>query len=379
MASSAVPPPVCIDAVPAPAAMYGFNTCTFVSDFRNSISTVDINNTNGPSSTYQWWVAQIYGTGVVPASKLTNANNALKIAQGAGGSSAANWPSISTVLWGLIGISAISGNGSTVSVTTLQPHFFSPGSSININGFDLTQYNGVKTVASTPDTTHFTFSSSATGNPSVFGVCALLTAPQGRIFANGWYRRIVFAFDETLSGSNTVGFPSFWGQQLNLGGETVELDTFDCLPSVGSVGLQFFVHNWQNPTNGHDNSQVGIPSRASMGNPVLNGINYYAVDSLWVPTTKNGGTGIFQTYFQNGPTLYHVSDLDMTYSLTGQATSATGNPSTPVNYNGVYSVIESAGMPIYITAGNTPGPGDWPLYIAYVIMWQSQLSDVVVL
>lgn len=197
---------------------------------------------------------------------------------------------------------------------------------------------------------------------------------KGRTFKNGVYVRYTFAFDETLANSNHITFPSFWGANwisAAAGFEYIEQDTLDAKPSTGSVLKSPFYHNWNAPGQATDvNTEFMIQSTSL----VLDGATFNTVDWLWVPTTKNSGTGLIQTIY-NGA---NISGYGLSYTQSGMASPGSGG--ITANYNGAFynAEVNDVGFMLFITAGKLSGGGNWPLKLKNVQVWQGSSSDIVV-
>lgn len=87
----------------------------------------------------------------------------------------------------LVDVTALSGDGATVTATTAAPHGLTVGSVVNIVGANPVGYAGTHTVTGVPDATHFTYANTTTG------------ASTGSIFCNSTSTPIV----TTLSGNGT--------------------------------------------------------------------------------------------------------------------------------------------------------------------------------
>ena len=82
------------DSVPAGAAAYGFNTCTFSSTFTN-LNRVDTANANTSTASTDWWLSNSYGPNVIDGSSLTSNGTYMTIPKGATGNSfGSNHPSL---------------------------------------------------------------------------------------------------------------------------------------------------------------------------------------------------------------------------------------------------------------------------------------------
>jgi hypothetical protein len=372
---------VCIDSIPAPASTYGFNTCTYSAELSTSLAQVDVNNTGGATSTYLLWIASSYGAGCVSASSnFTISQTSLEIAQ-----SCATYPdqtpSLSSIYLPTWQITSASWSGGTATIQTTTANTFVTGDEIYVRNASPTGYNTTTfgnpcdssfVTITVTDSTHFTFplASNPSGTSTVGQVWKGYCGWRGRAFTNGFFRRITFAVNESAAQPNMT-FPSFWGQSFpgQTGNENFEGDFFDFLPGSGTNELISIIHDWTGSSQ--NQSQYSVQSRSTFGSPTLDGTHFYSVDQLWVPTSKNSGTGILQTYWFDGTTEYHLTDYDQSYTLTGPASPAP----QPSNPNGTFSILETGGyFPIFVTAGLS----GQPLYIRRIEVWQTLTSDMIV-
>jgi hypothetical protein len=82
-------------------------------------------------------------------------------------------------------ISSVTESGSTVTVTTTDPHNFTVGQTVTVTGVSVAGYNGPFTVASVIDSTHFTYTAGSTnlangtGGTASTPVTVVFTIPTG--------------------------------------------------------------------------------------------------------------------------------------------------------------------------------------------------------
>ena len=180
----------------------------------------------------------------------------------------------------------------------------------------------------------------------------------GSVFTNGFYYEARIKFDQSLatSGAQSSGWPAVWSLPVEmLTGHIVryiEPDYFEAYP-VGTGTIQPLmsfhdvVSNPGGPVYSNSNYQ-----------PSLGGADwtqFHTIGALWVPMAKNGGTGLFQRYFDGT----HLTAQDVTYSASGPPTPDTGLP------NGTFSSWDSESMVLLIAAGY-----NWPTLIDYIQVWQ---------
>lgn len=222
--------------------------------------------------------------------------------------------------------------------------------------------------------------SDATNSPSIssvycpFPAATCTSSYRGRTFKNGFLVRYTFAFNEALSDDLHIPFPSFWSVNwlgIASGGEYIELDALDAKPSVGSVLKSAFYHNWNASGQAVD---VGTEFSLASTSLVLDGTTFNTVDLLWIPASKNSGTGVFKVYY-NGT---EVTNYGLTYTQAGMAMPGSGGVTG--NYNGAFynSEVNANGFAIFITGGKLSGGGNWPLKLKNVQIWQGSIADVVV-
>lgn len=260
----------------------------------SSIATVDIDETGNTG--YKWYKQQFFGADLVPAGDISVANSVLTL------------------------------NGSVNHTNTARCRLFTQG-----------YLGGTRTT-------------------------------QGSTFAEGAYFEARFSYDPSLATPYPrPGWPAFWAHdrglllaQTNLTAyHGAEIDFWEAYPSEnGTTSNLMTVHDWT-VTNGtfgtsitNSNNNVG----GNLGSPDFTQLNTYGC--LWIPASKNGGTGLLQRYF-NG---VHVSALDISYSATGPASpSYAFSP----NLDGTLSILDSSNFVVVIE-----GSFQWPVSFDYVAVWQ---------
>ena len=301
----------CPDAPPTLAAGFGFNTCTFF-DPMTSLTTVDVNATNAaPSTGINWYTEMVFGissfTGTISGTALTSVsylgasqqNLAVGMTLGFGGDTCTPTP----------GTTIVSGSGTTWVVSPSQS---------TCTGTIAASFAQAPNTISVAPTTGLTLTNVSQGNSNYgLGTAAFLSTPssptvqpyRGTTFANGFLARSYFTLDETLAPAGQAGcsagtcwrWPAWWmvsfaGQAS--GSHYIETDNCDCFSNNGSVQLNNFLHD-----NGCGVSCSGgnifsdnfgqPPVRSVECNPVLDGNTFHTFDQLWVPPSKNGGTGFY--------------------------------------------------------------------------------------
>ena len=178
------------------------------------------------------------------------------------------------------------------------------------------------------------------------------------IAQTGGYFECKMAFSPTNSGRSTSGpyWPAWWIDSIerenNLSSGSTsgyplpELDCYEYEPGWGSLGT---VHQWNNNSSGPQNTNNAL----SLGSPTYTNFNRYGF--LWLPQARNGGTGLFEWYFNGIP----VSTV--THS------SSTTSPECPTGGTGVFSSAETNGTGLQLMIGSGAG---WPIQVDYVTAWQ---------
>ena len=196
----------------------------------------------------------------------------------------------------------------------------------------------------------------------------------GYSFRNGAYFECSMAFDPTLAHGTGSGWPAFWLHGMNLFlhegvTDVSELDVFEAYPaSTGTVSTLMSLHEWNIPSGqsrDSTNNSVVLP-----GNPTLDLTHFHRYGALWIPMSKNGGTGLLKRYFDG----VHIPSADLSYTATTDSTpTSTGaNPPSPT---GAFSVLDDAdGMCLLLGVVDSTNPAyfDW----VRVIQPQNQTMKV---
>lgn len=294
----------CPDSVPAPAAAFGFNTCTFY-DSMQSLGTVDVNQTGLPG--FNWYTQQgdklASFTGSISGTTLTVTavqQGTLEVRQTIGSGGGLN-PTPGTMITAL---GSGSGGTGTYTISASQT---------------LASTNLTASLAQAPNTmsasaSGLTLTNVSTGDNN-WGISAIHQLSQasgppipyhGTAFLNGLYIRAYLAFDENLGQNITslvnARWPAWWTPSfagIPYGSLAMEVDILDALPGgMGvPVGIENFLHEYPPMAAPWSNSNFTIPARATLCNPVVDATTFHTYDMLWVPTTKNSGTGYYIFFF----------------------------------------------------------------------------------
>lgn len=302
----------CSDSTPSIAAAFGFSTCTFY-DSMQSASTVDVSQSG--LAGFNWYTQQsfctIWFTGSIATTVLTV--TAVQFQNGCGAG-----PSATLQVGMTIGSGGGSGN------PTPWTKIASLGTGTGLTG----TYNldTSQTLASNPLSASFAqasntmvFSGAGLSMNNVsqgtnnFGISTvhILTLPpsatpntyHGTTFQNGMYKRTYLAYDEasapqctTLTGCRWPADWAFTYAGTVAGTESLEIDFWDAIPGSGSAGstqISNFLHNF----GPNADSNYSPPTRSELCSPTINASTFHTMDFLWVPTTKNGGAGIYANFF----------------------------------------------------------------------------------
>lgn len=178
----------------------------------------------------------------------------------------------------------------------------------------------------------------------------------GHAFSNGFYIEWSVAMDSTLNNSSAE-WPAMWSAPTNFllgaSNDIVELDYFELYTNDTTY---MAIEEWTYSGGSLINDSGITNSVVSLGLPLTQLLSLNRFGTLWVPMSKNSGTGLFQRFF-NG---VHLPGSDVTYTATGPAT-----PGMAENPNGALSVIDSQANELIISCGY-----NWPIYIDYVAVWQ---------
>lgn len=289
---------------PTPANTWGYNTLSFWDDFL-SPSTIDLNNTLSPTG-YNWYVQQYD----------FQANQA-----------SVQPPSAFSVAGSILTFSPITNHGNPAT-----------GGAISTAGY-----------VTSP-------SKSYVGNT---------------INPNGAYFECRMAFNPALcQGSTAIQlWPAFWiwdkgiplGYANGVGAfspRLTELDALEAIPNgVGAITPEFT--DWDE--QGEPCSSTFCVKNTNInlsGIPNLSDFKMHTYGVLWVPQSKNGGTGIIQRWIDG----VHYTSGDVSYSSSTISAQAAANATT-----GWMSGLDTSvsGFTLNLDTG-----ANWPIYVDYVQVWQ---------
>lgn len=293
----------CPDSVPALASGFGASTC-MLNDPLTSSSTTDTLGTN--LAGYNWYTQnpyhQAYFTGSISGTTLTvsamapNNSIMLEVGMTLGSGDGTTAPTGGTTITALGTGSGSTGTytvsaSQTLSSQKLTASFAQPAATLSYSASGLTMNNvgqgtnnyGIGTAI---------FNDLPSGVPAPY---------HGVTFKGTMYARAYIAFDQTLAptcahGLSDCRWPAWWGiswygTTFGSGGY-VESDFLDALPgSPGTVQKTSFLHAFA-VTAGDSN--FPSPTGCTL---TFDGSTFNTVDFLWVPTTANGGAGIYAFAF----------------------------------------------------------------------------------
>lgn len=309
--------PSCPDSVPGPATAFGFTTCTFFDSMQSS-STFDLNGTQQPG--YNWYVHEPYHfvsfQGAISGTTLTVSsvdncceNQTIQVGQTIGYGGTGTAPTAGTTITGLL--SGTGGTGTytispsqTLSSSTLMSSFIQPSNSMSFSAAGVNMFN-----VGQGDNN---YGIGSTGVQNFSGGPGSTQGYHGTTFKNGMYWRLYWAFDESLSPGRVIGtgcpsgltclrWPSPWITSwpgTAYGGNFQEVDIIDAYPQTttpGIVDLGNHLHDYHSGAFFDDNWS-GI-NRPNICSPAMNGTNFFSLDFLYVPTTKNNGGGMFAIFW----------------------------------------------------------------------------------
>jgi len=294
----------CPDSVPTPAAAFGFNTCTFY-DSMQSLSTVDTNQTG--IAGYNWYTQDTYNmasfVGSISGTTLTVTSvqqGTIRVRATLGSGGGLN-PVAGTAITALGSGSGGTGTytvdtSQTLASTQLTASIAQAANTLSVSASGLTLTNVSNGLTNWGISTQHQLNQ-ASGPPIPF---------HGTTFKNGMYVRAYLAYDENLGHNITsltnARWPAWWTPSFAgtaYGDRAMEVDILDALPGgMGvPVGIENFLHDFPGGVTPEIDSNFSIPARATLCNPVVDATTFHTYDLLWVPTTKNGGTGYYVFFF----------------------------------------------------------------------------------
>jgi len=306
--TSTTNPAGCVDQVPALAGAFGYNTCVFY-DSMKSLSTIDLGATNAPG--FNWrtqglrrvsLTASIANTGTMTVTASESLSGMIEVGHTLSPGVSGCGPSTGTVITALG--TGTGGNGT---------YTVSPAQTLASCQFMSSFIQATNTMVAGPN--GLTINNVSTGEDN-YGISTWtsLNEPtdgitpetyRGISFKNGFYARGKLSFDETLAPAGQAGAPWRWNAWWMTswpgsvpGSNFIEADDCDCFSNNGSVKLNNFLHDdfcgasCSGGTISSDNFGQP-PLRSTECNPVLDGNTFHSFDLLWVPPSKNNGTGIY--------------------------------------------------------------------------------------
>lgn len=277
------------------AAAFGFTRCTFFDDF-NDTSTIDMANTGNPG--FNWYLSNAWPNAVTDA---------------------AGWAGIKT-------------NSAT------------PTSEISVS-------NSILKITRP-----------ATANPYGYclnSACANGSGFTGNVFGGGFYLQAKVAADQTISYAGSGGWPGLWSADIDFftGSSTsmIELDHFEMYTSDA---VDLAIHEWgfSGSTITNDSTQAGGGGNPSWW-PLPDYRDFHTIGWLWVPMSKNGGTGIIRRYVDG----QLATQWNTSYTASGQPSPAM----SPNSSNGSLSELDAQRQMLMLWCGT-----NWPFYVDYVSIWQ---------
>lgn len=186
----------------------------------------------------------------------------------------------------------------------------------------------------------------------------------GRTLDNtGFYIEARMAYNPALSTVGHDHFPAFWLMDQGVlqhnaeGGNYTgdvredELDIIEAWPGNGTVTPIYVDWEYRNgvATASNTNTNLGVPTVDA---------NYHTYGLLWVPMSRNSGTGLIKRYVDG----VHIAGGDVSYTANGISSQAGSGALT-----GWLSGLDNTehGLIMFIQAGP-----DWPVYVDYVQVWQ---------
>lgn len=184
----------------------------------------------------------------------------------------------------------------------------------------------------------------------------------GNAFSGGFYAEVMMSFDPAKALAGLAAWPVWWTVTTEeLTGAVThfpELDGYEALPSgTGTFNSNVTIHDWI-ITNGV--TSQSIQNTNGLIDAALAGYDFtkmHRFGRLWVPASKNSGTGLLQTWVDG----VHITANDVTYQSGAPATPG----ASPSNPNGTFFITESDHFCFILGAGT-----NWPTNFGSVQIWQ---------
>jgi peptidoglycan hydrolase-like protein with peptidoglycan-binding domain len=176
----------------------------------------------------------------------------------------------------------------------------------------------------------------------------------GQAFGGGFYFQTEFKYDPTLALSGMGAWPTIWLESVEgedgSSSDFVEKDVFEAYPTgTGTLTPYSNLHEWGRSPDGH----YETPDILS----ITPDSNFHTIGILWVPTSLDQGTGLYQVYWDG----VEQTNVEVTYSTSSPALPG----ASPDNPDGLYSVADNQLFSIIIGAGP-----NWPITVKYADLWQ---------
>lgn len=353
---------------PVPAAFWGYTAEVFNYNFAaRGLSGIDVNATLNPGfSLYTaWWFgvrsAAVANQVAPPASTFSYSGGAIRVGSATNAvvlSTAGNTGSaftatvsettltVTNVLYGPILAGQVVAGNAALSGQTILQQLTGPTGDVGTY-----QLSGSVTIARP---------AKLLGNSNV-----------GTTFVPGGYYEVSMGYDPANDTGNN-GFPSFWlidikglqSANFNRGygaaGQWVEWDVFEAKTGGRAADMNAF--DWTNINGGQGANNLGLEKQIYELYPtVTNPTSQHLYGMLWVPSTKNAGTGLVQFYLDR----VHIAGHDITYTSSAGASPAC----IPSNPNGCLFVSESGQFVALIDSGGGHGKS-YPADLTSLNVWR---------
>lgn len=164
----------------------------------------------------------------------------------------------------------------------------------------------------------------------------------GLTFPAGWYFECQYSAAVPTVGAGS--WAAIWSESIQfMTGQITSGNRFNELDFMERLGTtdQAHLHTWLYNGSYNDSQNGGILISADTA--------LHTVGGLWVPTSLNSGTGLWQSYIDG----VHVTAQDVSYNTSNN-----------------YFIGEAQSYSLILGAGTNPTDGNIPLNIKYVRLWQ---------
>ena len=209
---------------------------------------------------------------------------------------------------------------------------------------------------------------------------------QGRLLdmTKPFFIDVLFSFDQSLAPGGggftpcpAISLYTFFNDYIP-GDEFTEKDIAE-FQKAGAGAVGYYQNTFEsNVSGGNYNSTNGLLDNTSYGSPTFTASVFNHIGCLYLPTTYNGGTGIWRPYFNIGMVTANLGGTaTLSWTLTGPAQPGSVGPAGAFSYPQTTSqkgaIIINAGVQELATGG---GPG-WPCYIKAVNIYGFDTSVLV--